>query len=89
MVNTPRKFICIITCYYSYNYEDIKYQTKAVFRLLLFSLTGFSRLTLASFAIQDTNPKRDESRFTPVVIADNLEELMVFEVFGARTTYIA
>ncbi len=35
---------------------------------------------LASFTVQDTAPKPDESRFTPVVIADNLDEPMVFEV---------
>ncbi|TLU89795.1 PQQ-dependent sugar dehydrogenase [Dyadobacter sediminis] len=35
---------------------------------------------LMSFTLQDTTPKPDESRFTPVVIAENLDEPMVFEV---------
>jgi cytochrome c len=44
--------------------------------------------SLASFTIQDTTPKPDESRFTPVVIADNLDEPMVFEVMKDGTAYI-
>ncbi|MFC5411983.1 PQQ-dependent sugar dehydrogenase [Larkinella bovis] len=45
---------------------------------------------LASFTLQD-NPngqKPDESRFTPVVVADGLDEPMVFEVLKDGTAYI-
>lgn len=43
---------------------------------------------LASFTMQDSQPKPDESRFTPVVIADNLDEPMVFEVLKDGSAYI-
>lgn len=43
---------------------------------------------LASFTMQDSPPKPDESRFTPVVIADNLDEPMVFEVLKDGSAYI-
>ncbi|MEO6287630.1 MAG: PQQ-dependent sugar dehydrogenase [Dyadobacter sp.] len=45
-------------------------------------------VSLVSFTLQDTTPKPDESRFTPVVIADNLDEPMVFEVMKDGTAYI-
>jgi cytochrome c len=43
---------------------------------------------LASFTMQDSQPKPDESRFTPVVIAENLDEPMVFEVLKDGSAYI-
>jgi cytochrome c len=46
-------------------------------------------LFLASFTLQDTPVKPDVSRFTPVVVADNLDEPMVFEVLKDETVYIA
>ena len=49
----------------------------------------FSIVFLASFTMQDTTPQPDESRFSPVVVADNLDEPMVFEVLRDGTAYIA
>jgi cytochrome c len=43
---------------------------------------------LVSFTMQDTTSKPDESRFTPVVVAENLDEPMVFEVMKDGTAYI-
>ena len=43
---------------------------------------------LASFTMQDTITKPDESRFTPVVLAENLDEPMAFEVLPDGTSYI-
>lgn len=43
---------------------------------------------LASFTVQDNPPKPDESRFTPVVVAENLDEPMVFEVLKDGSAYI-
>lgn len=60
-------------------------------RLLRISKTSFKIITLAflaSFTTQDSQPKPDESRFTPVVIADNLDEPMVFEVLKDGSAYI-
>ncbi|GAB3891547.1 hypothetical protein GCM10028803_03470 [Larkinella knui] len=66
------------------NYK--RYLSKSLSILLNTSLIA----GLASFTIQD-NPrdqKPDESRFTPVVIAENLDEPMVFEVLKDGTAYI-
>jgi cytochrome c len=43
---------------------------------------------LASFTTQDSPSKPDESRFTPVVVAENLDEPMVFEVLKDGSAYI-
>ncbi len=45
---------------------------------------------LASFVVQDDSPsqKPDDSRFTPVVVADDLDEPMSFEVLKDGTAYI-
>lgn len=42
----------------------------------------------AAFTMQDTVTKPDESRFTPVVLADNLDEPMAFEVLPDGSSYI-
>ncbi|GAB3696903.1 hypothetical protein GCM10027592_20550 [Spirosoma flavus] len=44
---------------------------------------------LTAFIGQDEPPKPDESRFTPVVVADDLDEPMAFEVLKDGTVYIA
>ncbi|HEV7379390.1 MAG TPA: PKD domain-containing protein, partial [Dyadobacter sp.] len=44
---------------------------------------------LLAFTIQDEPQKPDESRFTPVVMADDLDEPMVFEVLKDGSVYIA
>ena len=59
----------------------------------LFSFTKLSLIAaglafLASFTVQDSPPKPDESRFTPVVVAENLDEPMVFEVLKDGSAYI-
>lgn len=43
---------------------------------------------VAAFTMQDTVTKPDESRFTPVVLADNLDEPMAFEVLPDGSSYI-
>lgn len=43
---------------------------------------------LAAFTVQDTVTRPDESRFTPVVLADNLDEPMAFEVLPDGSSYI-
>ena len=47
-------------------------------------------LGLASFMVQDGSPsqKPDDSRFTPVVVADDLDEPMAFEVLKDGTAFI-
>ncbi|WP_420146883.1 PQQ-dependent sugar dehydrogenase [Spirosoma sp.] len=45
-------------------------------------------LSLASFVVQDQPGKPDETRFTPVVIAEDLDEPMVFDVLKDGTAYI-
>ncbi|MCF2493153.1 PQQ-dependent sugar dehydrogenase [Dyadobacter chenhuakuii] len=45
-------------------------------------------LLIAAFTIQDSPPKPDESRFTPIVVAENLDEPMVFEVLPDGSAYI-
>lgn len=65
--------------------------SEAYLRLLRISKTSLKIATLAflaSFTTQDSQPKPDESRFTPVVIADNLDEPMVFEVLKDGSAYI-
>ncbi|MEO6686677.1 MAG: PQQ-dependent sugar dehydrogenase [Dyadobacter sp.] len=60
-------------------------------RLLQISKTSLKIISLAflaAFTTQDSQPKPDESRFTPVVIADNLDEPMVFEVLKDGSAYI-
>ena len=44
---------------------------------------------LASFIVQDGSGKPDESRFTPVVVAEDLDEPMAFEVLKDGTAFIA
>ena len=43
---------------------------------------------LASFIVQDQPAKPDETRFTPVVVAEDLDEPMVFEVQKDGTAFI-
>ncbi|MDQ6481404.1 PQQ-dependent sugar dehydrogenase [Dyadobacter sp. LHD-138] len=62
-------------------YPDILNFTKTAIKMV-----GLA--CLASFTMQDSPPKPDESRFTPVVIADNLDEPMVFEVIRDGSAYI-
>ncbi|WP_221391123.1 PQQ-dependent sugar dehydrogenase [Dyadobacter sp. NIV53] len=57
-------------------------------RPAILSVNIFGIAFLASFTLQDST-KPDESRFTPVVIADNLDEPMVFEVLADGSAYIA
>ncbi|WAC13028.1 PQQ-dependent sugar dehydrogenase [Dyadobacter pollutisoli] len=57
--------------------------------LLRFSMNLLLAMLLAAFTIQDEPVKPDESRFTPVVVADNLDEPMVFEVLKDGSAYIA
>jgi cytochrome c len=45
-------------------------------------------ILVAAFTFQDSPPKPDESRFTPIVVADNLDEPMVFEVLKDGSVYI-
>ncbi len=45
-------------------------------------------LGLASFVVQDNPAKPDETRFTPVVVAEDLDEPMVFEVLKDGTAFI-
>lgn len=51
-------------------------------------LSPLALLSLAAFTIQDDPAKPDESRFTPIVVADNLDEPMVFEVLPDGSAYI-
>jgi cytochrome c len=60
-----------------------------VMRSLIFSANLLAAGFLAGFTVQDSSPKPDESRFTPVVVADNLDEPMVFEVLRDGSAYIA
>jgi cytochrome c len=55
---------------------------KFFFQFLIF-------LFLGAFTIQDDPAKPDESRFTPIVVSDNLDEPMVFEVLPDGSVYIA
>lgn len=43
---------------------------------------------LASFVMQDGPAKPDETRFTPVVLAEDLDEPMAFEVAKDGTAFI-
>ncbi|GAB2603185.1 hypothetical protein GCM10027190_58500 [Spirosoma areae] len=43
---------------------------------------------LASFVVQDNPAKPDETRFTPVVVAEDLDEPMAFEVLNDGTAFI-
>ncbi|GAB4045601.1 PQQ-dependent sugar dehydrogenase [Spirosoma litoris] len=57
---------------------------------LAISLQAVLVLGLASFVVQDDSPsqKPDDSRFTPVLVADDLDEPMTFEVLKDGTAYI-
>ena len=57
-------------------------------RFTKLGLKAAGLIFLASFTIQDSPPKPDESRFTPVVVAENLDEPMVFEVLKDGSAYI-
>ena len=67
------------------NFSSIR---RKFFRPSIFFVNIAGIAFLASFTLQDSN-KPDESRFTPVVIADNLDEPMVFEVLPDGSAYIA
>ncbi|UFH55744.1 hypothetical protein [Spirosoma sp. KNUC1025] len=45
-------------------------------------------LGLASFVVQDNPTKPDETRFTPVVVAEDLDEPMAFEVLKDGSAFI-
>ncbi|MFT4033396.1 MAG: PQQ-dependent sugar dehydrogenase [Siphonobacter sp.] len=49
---------------------------------------GLLLLGLASFTLQDHPQKPDESRFTTVVVAEDLDEPMMFDVLKDGTAYI-
>ncbi|RYC68974.1 PQQ-dependent sugar dehydrogenase [Spirosoma sordidisoli] len=57
-------------------------------RLAILPLQACLLMALASFVIQDDPAKPDETRFTPVVLAEDLDEPMVFEVASDGTTFI-
>ncbi|MCF2443495.1 PQQ-dependent sugar dehydrogenase [Dyadobacter sp. CY345] len=59
-----------------------------ILRFTKLSLKVAGLAFLASFTVQDSPPKPDESRFTPVVVAENLDEPMVFEVLKDGSAYI-
>ena len=59
-----------------------------IFSFTKLSLKAAGLAFLASFTVQDSPPKPDESRFTPVVVAENLDEPMVFEVLKDGSAYI-
>ncbi|WP_229248802.1 hypothetical protein [Dyadobacter sandarakinus] len=50
-----------------------------IMRSLIFSANLLAAGFLAGFTVQDSSQKPDESRFTPVVVADNLDEPMVLK----------
>jgi len=56
--------------------------------LLSLSLNACMLMGLASFVMQDGPAKPDETRFTPVVLAEDLDEPMVFEVAKDGTVFI-
>lgn len=55
---------------------------------LAICLTAGIALGLASFAVQDGPAKPDDSRFTPVVVAEDLDEPMAFEVLKDGSVFI-
>jgi cytochrome c len=61
---------------------------QGLLRVFKHSVRASALLSLAAFTIQDDPPKPDESRFTPIVVADNLDEPMVFEVLPDGSVYI-
>ncbi|MBD2757062.1 PQQ-dependent sugar dehydrogenase [Spirosoma validum] len=62
--------------------------TNRYVRPLVLSVQVVLLLGLASFVIQDQPAKPDETRFTPVVLAEDLDEPMVFEVLKDGTAFI-
>ena len=69
------------------NYVTIRW-SKAQSRSFSLALTGVLLLGLASFIVQDNPAKPDETRFTPVVVAEDLDEPMVFDVLKDGTAFI-
>ena len=59
-----------------------------IFRPVLYFVNFLAITFFAAFTMQDSITKPDESRFTPVVIAENLDEPMVFEVLPGGIAYI-
>lgn len=51
-------------------------------------LNALTILGLASFIVQDNPAKPDDTRFTPVAIAEDLDEPMAFEVLKDGTAFI-
>lgn len=51
-------------------------------------ITFLGIVSLVSFVVQDDPQKPDESRFTPVVVAENLDEPMAFEVLKDGSVFI-
>ncbi|MBC3788236.1 PQQ-dependent sugar dehydrogenase [Spirosoma utsteinense] len=51
-------------------------------------INGLVLTGLASFVMQDGPEKPDETRFTPVVVAEDLDEPMAFEVLKDGTAFI-
>ncbi|AUD02574.1 PQQ-dependent sugar dehydrogenase [Spirosoma pollinicola] len=51
-------------------------------------INGLLVIGLASFVVQDGPAKPDETRFTPVVVAEDLDEPMTFEVLKDGTAFI-
>jgi cytochrome c len=58
-------------------------------RLFTSSIKFSLLLGLAAFTFQDSPTKPDDSRFTPIVVSDNLDEPMVFEVLADGSVFIA
>ncbi|NIJ53868.1 cytochrome c [Dyadobacter arcticus] len=59
------------------------------FRIIKSPVQLLGLMLLAAFTVQDDPSKPDESRFTPIVVSDNLDEPMVFEVLPDGSVYIA
>lgn len=63
-------------------------RTLPVSRLLMLALHGCLLAGITSFVVQDDPPRPDETRFTPVVVAEDLDEPMMFEVAKDGTAFI-
>ena len=63
------------------------YTTRFV-RSMVLGLQALLLIGLASFVVQDGPAKPDETRFTPVVVAEDLDEPMAFQVLNDGTAFI-
>jgi cytochrome c len=72
-------------------YNQVFTSTKRTGRLgqaVSLFINGLLLTGLASFVMQDGPAKPDETRFTPVVVAEDLDEPMAFEVLKDGTAFI-